>query len=177
MMPYIDNLPEQQRINFLHVLAHVMHADGIIEEAEAGYIRVAAKAYNIPSSHLDEVMSPATDEETIQLALTIQGDFSRRYMMREMIALAYADGVLDEKEKDVIFHIGNGLGVSDLRMNEMIEWAIDSFELQIDGISLVEEDDNGDETSIDDEDFDEETADNEIDSLIEKEGLEDEGED
>ncbi len=174
MMPYIDNLPEQQRVNFLHVLAHVMHADGIIEEAEAGYIRVAAKAYNISSSHLDEVMSPATDEETVQLALTIEPKTSRRYMMREMIALAYADGVLDEKEKDVIFHIGNELEISDLRMNEMISWAIDSFELQIDGISLIEEDDNDDEVIVDEEDFDETATEDEIDAFIENEDLEDE---
>lgn len=139
-MHYVTDLSLEERILFLSALAHLTRADGVIEMAEARYISLAARAYDIPDDVVRETIL-INDEDIFESIKKIESPTARRYLIREMLSLAHADGDLAAEEKDFIFKLGTGLGLTEPLMEDLLAWAIETYELQLEGARLVEEGD------------------------------------
>lgn len=140
-MHYCEELSHQQIQDFLTALSFVMHADGESSEEEKEYIKVAALAYGLDEPDFDLIMRKRSLEEVIKkIAWLKEKPTTARYMIREMISLALADGEFLEEELAGISHVSKAVGISEKRLNDMIDWAVEGYEWQIEGFRLIEED-------------------------------------
>ncbi|MGD9639209.1 MAG: hypothetical protein AB7U85_09155 [Alphaproteobacteria bacterium] len=139
-MHYINELSENQIRDFLIALSFIMNADGEASEAEKEYIKVAASAYGLVDPDFELIMKERSlGEVERQINWIREKPEAARYMIREMISLAISDGELVDDEINTIFYIGKRLGISEDRMNDMTNWAVEGYEWQIEGFRLVEE--------------------------------------
>ncbi len=148
-MQYISDLNNEQKEAFIKALVFVMCADGAKEEEKA-FIKLAMDVYSVNTISLEDVVAPVSAAEVKRIAVKIEDERARRYLVREMIALGFSDGDFSENEMEIVFDIGEALGVSEERINDMIDWAVAGLEWQLEGIDLIERED------IDDFDFDDE---------------------
>ncbi len=151
-MPYINTLDLEERISFLSILAALGQVDGAVKKEEARYLSVAARAYDIPEEKLEEVLDNGKTRDIREMSEALSDPVEKRYLIREMFCLAVADGHVDDEEQDMIFDLGSHLGISEERMEDMLFWAQESWELQNEGARLVEEDvTETDDVFLDDE--------------------------
>ena len=122
-MQYIYDLSDEQKEAFIKALVYVMCADGAKEEEKA-FIKLAMDVYAINSISLEDVVAPASVEEVKKAAMKIKNEKARRYLVREMISLGFSDGDFSENEMEIVFDIGESLGVSEERINDMIDWSV-----------------------------------------------------
>ena len=140
-MHYVDGLSSEQIQDFLIALSFVMHSDGDASKEEEEYIKVASTAYGLDSPNLADIMKKRSLAEVENIVAWAKNKpETARYMIREMISLAISDGDILEAEIDAIFHIGKVVGVSEERVNDIITWAVEGYEWQMEGFRLVEED-------------------------------------
>lgn len=139
-MQYVSGLTQEQRENFLKALAFVIYADGEVNGEEKDFLEVAAQAYGVSPSKVVEILQDRDIETVKALVQEIDDIRARRYLVREMISLGLCDGELSDDELDAIFSIGESLDITEERMDDMVSWAIEGLEWQLDGFRLIEED-------------------------------------
>jgi len=136
----LADLTNEDKKNFLRAIASIIRADGDVDEAEKAYLATTASAYGLPEKSVTEVLNPPPLEQIIDALKKVKSARARRYLVRELVSVALTDGSIDDDEMDIVYSIGEALGVAENRMDEMLEWALEGYQWQLDGLRLVKQD-------------------------------------
>lgn len=105
----LDRLNETTKESFLKLCVHASLSNGVFDEEEKETLFAYCREMNVKENILD---TPETFEELVK---KINGETSieeKNIYILEILALIKSDGIYDEKEKEFMKKLANGLGFS-----------------------------------------------------------------
>jgi len=136
-----NKLTKNQKLAYLTTLSHIMHIDRDIADEEIDFLKnQSIELGGISKEEFEEATAKTSSKAVISTLKSIKDIKSKRFILREMIALAIADHELDDSEVELIFNIGIEIGVTEDKISDMFMWAAKGIEWQIQGNNLIEED-------------------------------------
>jgi len=134
-------LNKAQKIAYLTTLAHIMQIDRDIADEEVEFLQnQSIELGGISDSEFEEAIKVTSSENVVKILKGIKDIKSKRFILREMIALAIADHELDDDEVELIYNIGVEIGIKEDKISDIFMWAAKGIEWQIQGNRLIEED-------------------------------------
>ena len=124
-MECIAALTKDQKIAFIQAFVRLAHADGNVDEAERKYIRGLAGAYGLTEDDKDEILSIKDDASVIEAVKKITSKRAALELIKEMCVLAHADETLTDDETLFIGKVGQAMGVSLDKIEQISSWVID----------------------------------------------------
>ena len=121
------DLPLDERLDYLTVLAAVVAADGKVDDREISRLLALVRALGVPNADisvvLDSAEKPATDR--VRAALRRLNDSDLRFtLMIELIFMAHVDDDLDEAESQELSSVAEALGINSEQRTAMAEYVI-----------------------------------------------------
>jgi len=101
-------LPKEERIAYLKVIASLAAADGEIRDQEIEHIRSTCRDFGLNSDEVDEIVSAARNPEQAEIQDTIKGlkDSPLRFtLLADLTLAAHADGRYTKDERIEIVEI------------------------------------------------------------------------
>lgn len=124
-MKIISQLNEEQKLAFLTAFAKLAGTDGHVDAEEKEFIRDAALTYGIPGSRIDEIWASKSEEELLEKVKLIDNRQAALMLIKEMCMLAHADDELSDSETLLIGKVGEAMGVSLEKIQQISNWVID----------------------------------------------------
>ena len=124
----------RKKIQFLDLYCMVM-ADGIVhpKEMETLY-RIGLKNYDLTESEIDESIKSAGVSTTIP-----ELPEERIAVLYEMAQIAWADGELDESERNLLRRYASLYGVNDANIDELVDFLLDKAKNNTDEQEVLKE--------------------------------------
>lgn len=124
----------RKKIQFLDLYCMVM-ADGIVhpKEMETLY-RIGLKNYGLTESEIDESIKSAGVSTTIP-----ELPEERIAVLYEMAQIAWADGELDESERNLLRRYASLYGVNDANIDELVDFLLDKAKNNTDEQEVLKE--------------------------------------
>jgi uncharacterized tellurite resistance protein B-like protein len=99
-----------ERVAYCHLVARVLAADGIMEEAERSFLEKAMAALGLDAAERDAVVhfEGAAGAEDAMRALPEE---RRRALVEDLVDAAFADGKLSRHESAIVKAITSALGL------------------------------------------------------------------
>lgn len=136
-----NKLSKKQKLAYLTTLSHIMHIDREIAEEEMEFLKnQSVELGGISDDEFNDAIKRKESKEIVKTLKDIKDIKSKRFILREMIALAVADHELDDNEVEFIYNTGVEIGVNENKISDMFMWAAKGIEWQIQGNRLIEED-------------------------------------
>ncbi len=116
---YLNKLNDKEKIAFMAFARLVQSADRNVSEDE----EIMIKGYYHEMNLFGEREEKYSVEELIDIfnGSTIE---NKKIIIFEAIGLAYADGVYDESEKNLIGKIANGIGITNDVMSKLDDYVL-----------------------------------------------------
>lgn len=124
-MECLSKLDENQKIAFMRALARVANADGKLNEEEKEFIKNIAIIYGIEESRISKSLFNCSDEDIIRDVKSITDRKASLELIKEMCMLAHVDAELSTNETLLIGKIGQSMGVSLEKIEQISNWVID----------------------------------------------------
>lgn len=124
-MEILATLDETQRLTFIKILAKLTAVDGHIDEIEKDFVSDLAIRYGIPSSRMAEIWQETSVDELAKEAEKINNRGAALLLVKEMCMLAHADDELSDEEVFLIGRIGEAMGVSPQKVQDISNWVIE----------------------------------------------------
>ena len=124
----------RKKVQFLDLYCMVM-ADGIVhpKEMETLY-RIGLKNYGLTESEIDESIKSAGVSTTIP-----ELPEERIAVLYEMAQIAWADGELDESERNLLRRYASLYGVNDANIDELVDFLLDKAKNNTDEQEVLKE--------------------------------------
>ncbi len=124
-MRIISELDENQKLAFLTAFAKVAGADGCVDGEEKEFVRDAALSYGVPEQRLDEIWKDCPEEKLIEKVKLINNRKAAMLLVKEMCMLAHSDDELSDAETLLIGRIGEAMGLTPEKIQQISNWVID----------------------------------------------------
>ena len=124
-MDIVASLNEDQKVVFLKIFAALTAADGHVDDDEKTFVNDMARFYGIPQNRVNEIWKPTSIDALEKEAGAIQNRKAALLLIKEMCMLAHADDDLSDAEILLIGRIGEALGVSLEKIQEISNRVID----------------------------------------------------
>lgn len=120
---------EKSRINFIKGLVYISKAEEIsegsngvnIEEMEA--LKSAMQTLSISEKEKAKLEKLIYSKE-INLDIEFDNERQSLFFIREAIQVCYAEGCYSKAEKDMIYKMGQMIGISNDKIKEIEDWAV-----------------------------------------------------
>ena len=124
----------RKKIQFLDLYCMVM-ADGIVhpKEMETLY-RIGLKNYGLTESEIDESIKSAGVSTTIP-----ELPEERIAVLYEMALIAWADGELEESERNMLRRYASLYGVNEASIDELVDFLLDKAKNNVDEQEVLKE--------------------------------------
>jgi len=109
------SLPEDRRLDYITVIASMVHADGHVDEVELEVMRLLGEALDIPDKLMAGVIEAARapDPQRVDALLASFGDDPLRFsLLTDAILVAFADEKLAAGETEQIADFAEALHIS-----------------------------------------------------------------
>ena len=131
---FLFHLTPAERPVFVGLAKHLVIADDSEGPAETEALQRIQAELGIAVSNLP-ALAP-----TAEVLGTFVSTASRAYVVLELVALAYADGLPHPHEMEVLKSVAVGLGISEFRLLEMENWVVQQMALSAEAkVFLTEE--------------------------------------
>ena len=124
-MNFIQKLTEEQKVAFLKAFVRLAKADGELDEVEKEFIISVGRLYGLNESHRAEILTENTDEHIIEEVSKIKDRRAALELVKELCMLAHADDELTDDETLFIGRVGNAMGVSPEKIEQISKWVVD----------------------------------------------------
>lgn len=124
-MEIIASLNEDNKLTFLKVFAKLAAADGHIDDEEKEFITYIALRYGVPSARIEEIWRENGEDALIAEVKNIHNRRAALMLIKEMCFLSHADDELSDNEVLFIGKVGEALGISLEKIQEISNWVID----------------------------------------------------
>lgn len=133
-----DEVPLDERVPFLAALLFVAMRDGVDRE-EAAFIQNISFSVGLGTPDVGRVQDMLMATDSLSSALKrIKSVRTRRLLVQQAVALAWADGRYDAEERRTIHEISGGLGVPAGWLADVEKWAAEGHEWQQRGRALLD---------------------------------------
>lgn len=124
----------RKKVQFLDLYCMVM-ADGIVhpKEMETLY-RIGLKNYGLTESEIDESIKSAGVSTTIP-----ELPEERIAVLYEMALIAWADGELEESERNMLRRYASLYGVNEANIDELVDFLLDKAKNNVDEQEVLKE--------------------------------------
>jgi uncharacterized tellurite resistance protein B-like protein len=109
------SLPEDRRLDYITVIASMVHADGHVDEVELEVMRLLGEALDLPDSAMPGVFEAARDPDHRKVEALIESfaeDPLRFSLLTDAILVAFADEKLAAGETEQIADFAEALHIS-----------------------------------------------------------------
>lgn len=124
-MDSLSSLNEEQQIAYLKALAHLSKADGAIDEAEQEFLKDMAVLNGVSGARLEEILAQSDAEDVIESVRQITNRRASLELIKDMCVLAHSDDELSDVEVLFIGSVGQAMGVSLDKIEQISKWIID----------------------------------------------------
>ncbi|MDH5752718.1 MAG: TerB family tellurite resistance protein [Deltaproteobacteria bacterium] len=130
-MPNITGYSWQRRRNYLMLVAAIAAADNRLHKKERELLEVWVKEFRLPQKSRDAVFSvakgkPLPNREKIERSMAVT-DLAYSLML-DLMGMAMVDGVLMDKEINLLRRIADNLGIDRIEFNILIEFVHASYQ-------------------------------------------------
>lgn len=124
----------KKKIQFLDLYCMVM-ADGIVHPKEMKTLyRIGLENYGLSENEIDESIKSAGVSTVIP-----ELPEERIAVLYEMALIAWADGVLDESERNMLRRYASLYGVNESNINELVDYLLDKAKNNTDEQEVIKE--------------------------------------
>lgn len=108
--PAAAKVPDKdERERLVYLMAAMAMADGVVDEKERALLKMASDRWSVPWANVELALNaPPT---SMFNKLLVKGSSEAEAFMRELVAVAMADGKIDSKEKKMLEAAAAHLGV------------------------------------------------------------------
>ncbi|UMZ74145.1 TerB family tellurite resistance protein [Natranaerofaba carboxydovora] len=132
---YLSNLNEKEKVIFLEIANNVAKANGNIDATEQTFLDHYIDQLQLDKNEIE--FKNLTIEEAVK---KIDSEKSKRAIFIECVALAFADEIYHEEQKEVIYKLKEAFGFSFHFYHSVKNWVIRVNELYKKGMELIESD-------------------------------------
>ncbi len=138
-MSCLSEMNEEDRVVFIKILLSLARADGIVDDGEKDFIMSLAKIFEISTDRAEEIKSFRSDEEIVEESKKIKNRRVAMELVKEMCMLANSDGDLNNREVLLIGRVGQAMGLSLDKIEQISQWVIDRIVWLEEGKVIFEE--------------------------------------
>ena len=124
---FITQMSEQEKVTFLKILVALANCDNDFDDDEKAYIKETAIVFGLTKEHVDEILTPMTDEEVIAKASLITNRQAALQLIKEACFLANSDGDLSDREIILIGKIGQAMNIELEKIQEISQWVVEKI--------------------------------------------------
>ena len=137
-MTYTTAMTKEQKLIFLKALIALAKADTKIDENEKDFLKGMSLVFNLPQEDIDIKHIPSEDE-VVDMVKVIKDRKLAMNLIKEMCMLANFDGDMSDEEIVLIGRVGEAMGLSVDKIQDISQWVIDRIVLQERGKIIFEQ--------------------------------------
>ena len=137
-MTYTTAMTKKQKLIFLKTLVALAKADTKIDENEKDFLKGMSLVFNLPQEDIDIKHIPSEDE-VVDMVKVIKDRKLAMNLIKEMCMLANFDGDMSDEEIVLIGRVGEAMGLSVDKIQDISQWVIDRIVLQERGKIIFEQ--------------------------------------
>lgn len=137
-MTYTTAMTKEQKLIFLKTLVALAKADTKIDENEKDFLKGMSLVFNLPQEDIDIKHIPSEDE-VVDMVKAIKDRKLAMNLIKEMCMLANFDGDMSDEEIVLIGRVGEAMGLSVDKIQDISQWVIDRIVLQERGKIIFEQ--------------------------------------
>ncbi|KAB3534501.1 TerB family tellurite resistance protein [Alkaliphilus pronyensis] len=130
---FVNTLTKNEKKAFLEIAHIIAKSNGYVDEKEQALLDQYAHEMYIIDEDVYQLQNISLEE----VLANIESEQSKRVIFLESIALAFADGIYHEEQRNIIKQIKDTFGFSDEIYKEYKQWVIDISKLYVKGFNLV----------------------------------------
>jgi tellurite resistance protein/rubrerythrin len=117
--PAAAKVPDrEERERLVYLMATMAMADGVVDEGERKLLKMASDRWGIPWANIELALNAPSG--SLFDKLIVKGSSEAESFMKELVAVAMADGKVDSKEKKMLEAAASHLGLSG-RLGEFLK--------------------------------------------------------
>lgn len=121
----LSQLAENEQIAYLKILVYLAKVDGNFEDSEKRFIRDMALLYGVSDDKLAEITEDVDMKTILKSADLIKDRRVALELVKDLCVLAHADEELLDEEVEFIGDVGQKMGVSLDKIEQISRWVID----------------------------------------------------
>ena len=133
------DLSEEARIAYLKAFTRLAKADGNFDDNEQAFIKTLIRKYGLSADKTDEIINSSDDAEVIEGVKIIKDRRIALELIKELCVLAHADDELSDEETILIGRVGQAMGISLDKIEQISNWVIDKIILAEEAKIIFEE--------------------------------------
>lgn len=137
-MSYTTAMTKEQKLIFLKALIALAKTDNKVDEDEKDFLKGMTIVFNLPREDIDVEHLPSEDE-VVDMVKAIQDRKLAMSLIKEMCMLANFDGDMSDEEIVLIGRVGEAMGLSVDKIQDISQWVIDRIVLQERGKIIFEQ--------------------------------------
>lgn len=137
-MTYTTAMTKEQKLIFLKTLVALAKADTKIDGNEKDFLKGMSLVFNLPQEDIDIKHIPSEDE-VVDMVKVIKDRKLAMNLIKEMCMLANFDGDMSDEEIVLIGRVGEAMGLSVDKIQDISQWVIDRIVLQERGKIIFEQ--------------------------------------
>lgn len=137
-MTYTTAMTKEQKLIFLKTLVALAKTDTKIDENEKDFLKGMSLVFNLPQEDIDIKHIPSEDE-VVDMVKVIKDRKLAMNLIKEMCMLANFDGDMSDEEIVLIGRVGEAMGLSVDKIQDISQWVIDRIVLQERGKIIFEQ--------------------------------------
>jgi len=120
----------QEKIIFLKILTKLAGLDNRVDECEKKFITDTAVMLGISTADINDISADISEDEIVSLAKKITNRHLAMLILREAFLIANADDDLSDKEIAFIGKVGEAMGITPEKTEQISQWVLDYLILQ-----------------------------------------------
>ena len=137
-MSYTTAMTKEQKLIFLKALIALAKTDNKVDEDEKDFLKGMSLVFNLPQEDIDIKHIPSEDE-VVDMVKVIKDRKLAMNLIKEMCMLANFDGDMSDEEIVLIGRVGEAMGLSVDKIQDISQWVIDRIVLQERGKIIFEQ--------------------------------------
>ena len=122
----IMSLSDKEKIAYMKAFVRLARADGKFDDEEKEFIKNMAKSYFLSEDCIQEILS-ADDSDIISAVKNIKKRRVALELIKNLCFLGYSDKELSDSELLFIGKIGEAMGVSPEKIEEISDWVVEKI--------------------------------------------------
>lgn len=122
----VMELSNEEKVAYMMAFARLARADGVFSDVEREFIEDMAKSYFLPADSLEKILS-ASDSDVIGAVKSIKRRHVALDLIKNLCFLGYSDDDLSDKELLFIGKVGEAMGVTPEKIEEISDWVVEKL--------------------------------------------------
>ena len=119
-------LSNEEKIAYMKAFTRLARADGVFDDVEKEFIKDMAKNYFLSENDIQQILS-ADDRDIISAVKNIKNRRVALELIKDLCFLGYSDKELSDNELLLIGQIGEAMGITPEKIEEISDWVVEKI--------------------------------------------------